>query len=108
VGAAMPVVVGAAIGLLEVAGAAAAGMMAVNQVVKDTPALSYAAGKAQHEMAMGIREGAQGATAIGVPAYQKLGAALHGLGEEMGQVGAQQIGNVLGAEACLAGSATRA
>ncbi len=104
----MPAIIGGAIGVLEAVAPAAVGLMAMNQVVKDTPALSYAAGRAQHQMAMGIRDGSQGATAIGVPAYQKLGQALHGLGEEMGLVGKQNLGQTLGAETSLAGGATTA
>lgn len=104
----MPALVGAAIGVVEAVAPAAIGMMAMNAVVKDTPALAYASGKAMHQLADGIREGSQGATAAGVPAFQALGAALKPLGQEIGQIGAANIGHILGAETSLAGSATTA
>lgn len=104
----MPALVGAAIGVVEAVAPAAVGMLAMNAVVGATPALAYASGKAMHQMAAGIREGSQGATAAGVPAFQALGQALKPLGQEIGQIGAANIGKILGAETSLAGGATSA
>lgn len=104
----LPAIAGAAIGVVEAIAPAALGMMAMNEVVKDTPALAYASGKAMAQLGDGIREGSQGATAIGVPAFQALGAALRPLGEEVGHIGAANMGQMLGAETSLAGGLTTA
>lgn len=98
----LPAIAGAAIGVVEALAPAALGMMAMNEVVKSTPALAYASGKAMAQLADGIREGSAGATAAGVPAFQALGQALKPLGEEVGHIGAANIGQVLGAETSLA------
>jgi hypothetical protein len=102
----MPAIMGAAIGMVEAIAPAAIGMLAMNAVVKDTPALAYASGKAMNQLADGIREGSQGATAAGVPGFQALGAALKPLGEEIGHIGASNMGQMLGAETSLAGGLT--
>jgi hypothetical protein len=95
-------VVGAAESLLT----GAAGLMAVNEAIKQTPDLAYAANGAMQQFNKGIRQTASDAIGEGVPALHQLGHVLHGLGNEVGSVGAEHMGTALGAVSDLAGRAT--
>jgi hypothetical protein len=88
--------------------AAAVGVGAVAESIKQVPGLAYAANGAMRQFDTGIRQAASGALGAGVPAFHALGDALRPLGAEIGHVGAQQMGNVLGGATRLAGDATQA
>lgn len=86
----------------------AAGLMAVNEAIKQTPDLAYAANGAMQKFDKGIRQAASSAIAEGVPALHQLGSVLHGLGTEVGGIGAEHMPTALSAVSDLAGNATQA
>jgi hypothetical protein len=107
-GLAMPALVGLAGGAVDEMIGAAAGLLSVNEAIKDTPGLARAASGAMADFNRGVRSTASSALGEGVPAFRALGQALGPLGQEVGRVGAQQMGAVLGGATQLAGSATTA
>jgi hypothetical protein len=100
----MGVMVGGAESLI----AGAAGLMAVNEVVKATPALAYAANGAMNQFTKGVREAGRSAIGEGVPGIRALGGTLRDLGTEVGSVGAEHMPAALSAVSSLAGTATKA
>lgn len=99
--------IGGVIGIAESLVAGAAGMMAVNQVIKDVPALALAANRSMNQFTKGVREAGKEAIAEGVPGIRALGGVLRGLGSEVGAIGAAHMGETLTAVSSLAGTATR-
>lgn len=103
-----PLLMGTVIGGAESLLTGAAGLMAVNEAIKQTPALAYAANGAMQQFDKGIRQAATSAIAEGVPALHALGTELRGLGTEVGTIGAEHMGTALNAASDLAGNATQA
>jgi hypothetical protein len=87
---------------------AGAGLLSVNEAIKDVPGLARAANQAMGEFNKGVQQTASAALGEGVPALHALGAALGPLGQEVGRIGAEQMGTVLGGATELATTATGA
>jgi hypothetical protein len=103
-----PLLMAGVIGAGSALVAAGVGALAVNEAIKRTPDLAYAASQAMGAFDRSITNAASSAVTQGVPALHELGQALVPLGTEIGTVGAQQIGNVLGGATTLATSARTA
>lgn len=85
---------------------AGAGLFAVNEAIKDVPGLARAANQAMGEFNKGVQQTASSALGEGVPALHALGAALGPLGQEVGRIGAENMGTAVNGLTELAGTAT--
>ena len=103
-----PAMIGVMGGAVDEMIGAGAGVLAVGESMKAVPGLAHAGTQAMQEFTLGVRSTASAALGEGVPALAALGAALRPLGAEVGTIGAQQMGAVLGGATQLAGSATSA
>jgi hypothetical protein len=85
---------------------AGAGLFAVNEAIKDVPGLARAANQAMGEFNKGVQQTASSALGEGVPALHALGAALGPLGQEVGRIGAENMGTAVNGLTELATTAT--
>src|SRR5207244_2513239 len=76
------------------------------EAIKDVPELAAASKVAMLDFSSGIYQAAQGATGVGVPALLALGQTLHGLGGEVGAMGAEHLATALSGVNTVAGQGT--